>query len=286
MSPPGMFDKAMGIANAAATLPGLRDAKQWPSVRRLRERLHWLQFLSDDGLATHYGVFDNFEKARAHLPSSPGFNQRVLGDEYVSTRLHHLYDYDRPVVAALRKAFASGTETVLDLGGSVGVHYHAYLPHIDYPPALRWTVYEVPTICELGREIASQEHRRAISFTETLSRHALAAELWLACGALHYMEDVHLGDLLESCRTPPRDVVLNKLPLYAGETFVSAQNIGHDTYVPHYVYNRDEFIAGVENAGYTLRHAWDVPERSFYLPDHPEHGFPSYSGLHFVRRVH
>lgn len=278
--------RALLIANAAANLPVLREMKDMPSVRRLRDRLHRARFLSPAGFASHYGVFDSFEHARAWLPPSPEFDQHALAAEYVNERMHRIFEYDLPVLDILRRAFDQGVRSVFDIGGSVGVHYHAYRDHLFYPDGLRWTVFEVPSICEVGRRIALAHDATGLRFTDRLEPWTIDADLWLSCGALHYIEDAHPASLLAACTSPPRHLVFNKLPLYEGADFISAQNIGAGAFSPHYVYNRERFITDVQRCGYRLVQQWTVPERAFYLPAHPERCFDSYTGLYFDRTAH
>ncbi|PNG48965.1 MULTISPECIES: methyltransferase, TIGR04325 family [unclassified Variovorax] len=244
------------------------------------------QFLSREGHGFYFGLFDSFEAARAWLPKNPEFGQDALATEYVDVRTKKVFAYDYPVMWWLEHAMRGGATRVLDIGGSVGVHYYAYRRYIDMPAALRWHIVEVPTMISIGRKLAADTGASALDFTEDLQQAVTeeAADIWISAGAIHYFEDATPGLLLKNCRARPRHVLLNKLPLYKGESFITAQNIGEGAFAPMHVYNRGRFIRDIEAMGYSLRDEWPVHERSLYLPGHPERSFPSFTGLYFSDR--
>ena len=135
----------------------------------------------------------------------------------------------------------------------------------------------------IGRKLAAEQRVTALSFTEKL-REGIAspADIWIAAGSIHYLEDARPADLLERCAGKPAHILLNKLPLCEAEDFVTAQNIGEGCFVPLHVFNRQRFIGEIKASGYVLRDRWLVYERSLYLRGHPERSFPAFSGLYFV----
>jgi putative methyltransferase (TIGR04325 family) len=245
------------------------------------------QFLAKEGYGFYFGLFDSFADAREWLPSNPGFDHEALATEYIQVRTQQVFAYDYPVMWWLDQAFRHGATTVLDIGGSVGVHYYAYRRYIDMPASLRWRIVELPAIVAIGRRLASERGVTALSFTEDLQEglRSAGADIWISSGTLQYMEDARPGDLLEQCLEMPAHLLLNKLPLYEGEDFITSQNIGEGCFAPLHVFNRDRLIHGVEALGYTLRDRWAVHERSLYLPGHPERSFPSFTGLYFAAGV-
>lgn len=256
-------------------------AKTLPVIRTWRDRRQYANFLSDTGLHSHYGVFNSFAHARAKLPPSREFNRSELADEYYNIRMHRVYPYDYPIIYWLSRAFADGSTSVFDIGGSVGVHYHAYRKLLVYPNDIIWFVCETPEIAEIGQEIATQLKISNLTFTHSLDTSRIHADIWVSCGALQYIEGARPGRLLAQCTKPPAHIMLNKLPVYDGEDFVAAQNAGKGSYVPQYVYNRSRFVDEIEDMGYQLVDSWDVLERSFYLPSHPEKTFKHFSGMYF-----
>lgn len=276
-----LADIAIGASQLPALRPVTESLKRLPLIRNWQERRRLAYFLSEEGFATFYGVFGSFQEARDALPQSNGHNQRALAAEYVNVRRHRVFSYDYPVIYWLSEAFRHGAASVFDIGGSVGVHYQAYRKILAYPPSLTWQVCDVAEIVQVGRELAKRSNGTQLTFTETLDPGTVQADIWISAGAIHYIEGARPSSLLAACKQRPRYFILNKLPLYEGEDFISAQNIGRSSYVPQYVYNRQRFLADIENVGYCLVDSWEVPECSFYLPGHPEKSFRKFSGLYF-----
>ena len=265
----------------------VRDLLEGPATRPLLLQWRRRHFLSPEGFGFYFGVFDSFEAARRSLPPNPEFGNEALAQEYVDLRSRKIFAYDYPVMWWLTRAFARGATRVLDIGGSVGVHFYAYRSYMEMPAALVWRIVEVPTIVALGRRVAAERGAAALRFTDDLDEalRGEGADVWISAGALQYMEEGRPDELLRRCATLPAHVVLNKLPLYPGDDFVCTQNIGHGCFAPMWVFNRERFVCGIEALGYVLRDEWDVHERSLYLPGHPERSFPAFSGLYFSHRA-
>lgn len=260
----------------------VRKILEGPVTRAALRRWRRQQFFSEAGFSSYFGVFNSFSEARDWLPASPEFDHAALAEEYVNVRTKKVFAYDYPVMWWLERAFRDGATKVLDIGGSVGVHYYAYRRYFEMPQSLSWRVVEVPAIAAIGREIASQAGAGGLSFADDLTQALRGNDIWLSAGALHYVENARPGDLLQQCETRPRHVLLNKLPLYDGEDYVTAQNIGAGCFAPMHVYNRQRFIKEIEALGYALRDQWQVPERSIYLPGFSERCIPRFSGLYFA----
>lgn len=249
-----------------------------PAIMRAKRR----HFLSSEGHAAYFGVFDSFHAARAWLPASPEFNHAALAKDYVEVRAKRVFGYDYPVMWWLEKAFRSGATRVLDIGGSVGVHYYAYQHYLAMPPNIQWQIAEVPAMVRIGREMAAERGASALSFTENLQEALSGADIWIAAGSIQYFEDGRPSLLLKRCTQRPNHILLNKLPLYDGEDFVTTQNIDAGAFAPLHVWNRAQFIRDIVECGYTLRDQWPVAERSLYLPGYRDRSLATYSGLYFV----
>lgn len=256
---------------------------QLPGVPLLRERRHRQYFLSPRGFSSHLGRYASFDQARATLPPSPGFDRAELAEEYVDVRTRRVFPYDYPVLFWLDRALRAGATAVADIGGSVGVHYHAYRRYLDYPPELRWTVFEVPAIVEIGQALARRAEASSLRFTSELDADFLDADVWLSAGALQYIEEATPRRLLSLTRRLPDHVLLNKLPLYDGTTFVTTQNIGRGSFAPVYTFNRTELISAFTDAGYAQVDTWAVPERDFSLPGDDGPHFEAFSGIYLRR---
>jgi putative methyltransferase (TIGR04325 family) len=251
----------------------------------IREKFQRMRFLSKKSLFTYYGVFESFEDARKNLPATEEFNKRQLAEEYVTVRMNRIFTYDYPVMYWLAGAFASGATSVFDLGGSVGVHFHSYRKFMHYPDKLRWIVCETPEISQVGRELAETRGMSEIVFVDRLEPSRIKCNIWICAGALQYIENGRPKELLKACASRPEHIILNKLPLYDGDDFVVAQNIGEGCFAPAYVYGKSRFIEEIESMGYMLMDLWDVPERDLYVPGVPEKSFSSFSGLYFRRII-
>ncbi|HCF7139904.1 TPA: methyltransferase, TIGR04325 family [Pseudomonas aeruginosa] len=261
----------------------LRRILEGPLTRPALQRWRRRRFFSVTGFAGYFGVFEDFAQARAWLPDSPEFDHAALAAEYVDIRTKKVFAYDYPVMWWLDRAFRDGATKVLDIGGSVGVHYYAYRRYLEMPHNLSWHVVEVPAIASIGREMAFHAEVGVLGFSDTaaLAQALDGNDIWISAGALHYLENEHPADLLAEGGNRPQHILLNKLPLYDGDDYVTTQNIGDGCFSPMYVYNRQRFISDIEAQGYVLRDEWQVHERAIYLPGFPERCVPVFSGLYF-----
>lgn len=62
-------------------------------------------------------------------PRNPGFNLDALAREHIDVRSRQVFAHDYPVMWWLDRAFGSGARSILDIGGSVGVHDYGYRSH-------------------------------------------------------------------------------------------------------------------------------------------------------------
>ena len=273
----------MPLLNAARAVRRLLDG---PVARPVSPQWTVEHFLSSQGSGFHYGVFATFAQARAWLPRSKEFDHAPLVAEYVAPRARRIFSYDYPVLLWLLRAFQGGATSVLDFGGSVGVHFYGYRRHIQVPANLTWRVVEVPTMAAIGRNLATTSAATGLSFTGDLTQALMSSssDIWMASDALQYVDAARPRQLLERCFARPKHLLLNKLPLYEGDDFVTTQNIGAGSFAPLQVFNRRRYIEEIQAAGYVLWNKWLVPERSLYLPGHPERSIPSFTGLYFVER--
>ncbi|MEJ8850223.1 methyltransferase, TIGR04325 family [Variovorax rhizosphaerae] len=259
----------------------LREVMNGPLVRPALIYLKQKEFFTPVAAANCFGVFDSFDAARAWLPPNEEFDHSSLAKEYVEDRTQHVFAYDYPVMWWLERAFNDGATSLFDIGGSVGVHYYAYRHYFKMPADLLWVVAEVPAMVAIGRDLAQKNQVTALQFTENLEG-GTDASVWLSAGAFHYL-DVRFDQLLLKSSARPRHILLNKLPLYDGEDFVTTQNLGDGCFAPTHVYNRARFIREIEALGYTCVDAWKVLERSLHIPGHEERSIAAFTGLYFSR---
>ena len=259
-----------------------RRIKALPVYRRWYLGRAFRRFLDEPDSHLCFGVFKSFDQARAWLPKSKEFDDEALAEEFVNVRTRRIFAYDYPMIYWLNRAINEGARSVLDIGGSVGVHFIAYQRYIAFPTTMSWQVIEVPAMTRIGRDLAKQEGLDSLTFTDSAKAGDSHADIWLSAGAIHYIEDGHPDVLLRETKFRPRYVLLNKLPLYDGEDFVSTQVLAQGSFAPLYVYNRARLVERIQSVGYSLVDEWQVPERSFFLPGHPDKSFGWYSGLCFI----
>lgn len=260
---------------------GNRSLKQaletMPLIRPLLERLYERRF-SGNAVGRFRGLFDNFEQANLSAPKTKpvGFNCPEYTQEF-KDRLTRIFPYDYPVLFWLKGVLAEGCR-VFDLGGHIGFQYYVYSKYLAYPAGMSWMVCDLPEITRAGEDLARAEQRSGISFTNRLE-DACGSDVLIAAGSLQYIESPSFSVLLSGLDRKPVHLLLNKLPLYHGRTFVTLQN-GGAAFHPQYVFNRDDFIKSLSDLGYELIDSWDVEARSGRIPFHPERSFPYHSGLY------
>lgn len=259
-----------------ATIKRLPLIRTWLHQRAIRK------YFSRQGTGYHSGHFASFAQARAWLPPSPEFSHDKFTDEYVHERSRRIWSFDYPVLFWLRQAFEQGGTTVLDIGGSIGNQFYAYGRYLSYPAGIQWRVQELSAFIQQGRDLAqARGAQHSLHFADDWPADWLSSDIWIAAGVLEFMEAHSVADLLSRAARKPRHILLNKLPLTEAAAFVSTQNIGFGSYVPHHVFNRQAFIAAIQAQGYEEIDAWEVPERSFGSLGFAQDAFDAYSGLYF-----
>lgn len=259
----------------------LAHIKRLTLIRTLLRARAIRKYLGPRGRGYHCGHFESFAQARAWLPDSPEFSHDKFTQEYVDERSKRIWAFDYPVIFWLQDAFARGATSVLDIGGSIGNQYYAYQQYLRYPEGIQWRVHELSAFIPQGRELAAQRGAPALTFSDDWPPGWLDSEIWIAAGVLEFIEAYDLPGLLARSARKPQHILLNKLPLTQAPAFVSTQNIGFGSFVPHKVFNRTAFVQSIEQLGYELVDAWEVPERTFNSLGFDEDFFDAYSGLYF-----
>jgi putative methyltransferase (TIGR04325 family) len=268
----------------SAPVSGLRQVKRFLSRQPL---LRWWieqryeRYFSTNGFAARRGVFQTFAEAYRSAPATKpkGFDSAEMVETF-RDRVGLVCSHDYPVLFWLEKLLFDGC-LLLDVGGHIGVHFYAFESRIKYPSGFRWVVAEVPTVAKAGEQLGRERGRNELKFV-TDYRDVDEVDIFFSSGALQYVEAPQLHEWLASRRRKPLHLLLNKLPLYSGEAYVTLQNSGAG-FTPHYVFNRAEFLTSLEKLGYTLVDSWENPARVVTIPFHPEHSFESTSGLYLRR---
>jgi putative methyltransferase (TIGR04325 family) len=263
----------------AGPLLGLRRIFNEP-----RRTLRWLMDVEHDRKferwpGAYRGVYPTFEAARAAAPSDKlGFNHAELTNIY-DNRLHKAFSSDYPALFWLSKLLP-GASSIFDWGGHVGVSFYAYQKYLTLPAGARWLVCEVPEIAKAGAELAARNGESRLGFT-TDPLDASGFDILLAAGSLQFLEAPLADELLRLEQRPPH-LLINKLPVYDGEPFVTIQNTIH-SYNPTKVQNRSAFVGSILALGYELVDEWDTPDMACQIPLHPKHSISAYSGFYFRR---
>ena len=224
------------------------------------------------------GVFATFAEAEASIPRGApvGYDHAAMQGMY-RLRMEKANQSDYAVLFWMRGIVQPRT-FVFDYGGHVGVAYHGWKKYLGYPPGLRWLVYEVPAIVEEGRRIAAERESPGLAFTSTVS-DGRGCDVFLSAGALQYV-DVTVPQVLDELGSRPRHLILNKMPCYDGESFVTVQSTGR-AFHPYRIYNRDELVSSVTNLGYRLVDDWTNREQHCEIPFTRGRDIDAYSGFYF-----
>jgi putative methyltransferase (TIGR04325 family) len=268
-------------------IPGIR------SLHRLINQPLYKRRFSTDCYGCFWEVFETFEDAIAAAPKtkSVGYDNPDLAQEYVqmiatenwegSSRLIHTYDY--PILFWLNTLLNNEqvTPSIFDFGGNIGVHFYSYSKYIQFPDSLKWTVGDLPNIVEAGKDFLEQsQNQTPLSFTSDFSQID-GHKILLASGSLQYVKN--FADLLKTLRQKPEHLLINRLPLYDGDQFVTLQN-GGKVFYPQYVFNKAAFVESLQSLSYELVDSWEDRQTACMIPFHPEKSVPHYHGLYFRNR--
>ncbi len=270
--------------NDAAKPSGMDWASRletWPVLRPVLEHLYERRF-AGSGYGSFRGVFSSFEEAGRTAPRNKplGFATQDYAQEFADRR-SRIFSFDYPVLFWLAPLLRSPIK-LFDYGGHCGTHFYAYGRYVDYSPALQWVVCDLPEITRYGAQIAAEQGKQQLTFTNRFE-DSDCADVLLAAGSLQYIQSPPFSVALSRLKSPPKHVLINKLSLHEGQSIVTLQN-GGVAYHPMYVFNRREFIDSVCVVGYELIDSWAVPSHSGRIPFHPEASFLAHSGLYFRSR--
>jgi putative methyltransferase (TIGR04325 family) len=226
------------------------------------------------------GVYASFAEAAASIPAAAkiGYDHDELSELY-RHRMDKANQSDYAVLFWL-KGILDEHSFVFDFGGHVGVSYHGWRTYLDYRDGMRWLVYDVPAIIKAGAQLARERPSNGLTFTSHLG-DARGCTVFLSAGALQYVDE-GLPELLARIGSWPRHLIVNKLPLYDGPTFVTVQSTGR-AFHPYRIFNRAEFVAAVTAHGYRVVDDWSNREQHCKIPFEPDRDIDAYSGYYFMR---
>ena len=231
------------------------------------------------GRGRYRGVYGSFADAERSIPGDQkvGFDHAELAGMY-RNRMLKACASDYAVLYWLRRILLPDA-FVYDFGGHVGISYHGWRNYLHYPAGMKWVVYDLPAIIRVGEEIAGERPSAGLSFTSDL-RAAQGCTIFMTAGSLQFQER-SLPALLAEAGCRPRHVIVNKLPLYDGESFVTVQSAG-SAFHPYQIMNRDAFVAGMTTIGYRVVDDWTNAEQFCRIPFTRDKEIDAYSGYYFT----
>jgi len=267
----GLIDAASRFAGNAWRIPGLGRLLAWDYERSFARRPP----------NRFRGVFSSFAAAEASIPPGGriGYDHAELAGLY-RHRMVKACQSDYAVLFWLR-GILGPRSFVFDFGGHVGVSYHGWRTYLDYQPGLRWLVCDFPAITQIGAALAAELSAPHLSFTNDPGE-GRGCDVFLTAGALQYVDE-SLPAVLDRMGGPlPRHLIVNKMPLYDGESFVTVQSTGR-AFHPYRIANRDDFVSGITGLGYRVIDDWSNREQSCSVPFTRGRDIDAYSGYYFRR---
>jgi len=257
------------LANNAWRIPVLSQFLAWDYAREFAQR----------PMNKFRGVYGSFAEAERAIPAGEriGYDHVELVTLY-RHRIEKACQSDYGPLYWLRGIVDPHT-FIFDLGGHVGVSYYGWSRYLGYPPGLRWLVYDLPAIVRGGVELASQRESSGLAFTSNLE-DGRDCNVFLAAGSLQYL-DISLPAIFAAVGCRPKHLIVNKVPLYDGKTFVTVQSTGR-AFHPYRIFNRDEFVSGITALGYRAVDDWVNREQHCEIPFSRGRDIDAYSGYYFV----
>jgi putative methyltransferase (TIGR04325 family) len=227
------------------------------------------------------GVYATFAEAEASIPPDArvGYDHAELAGLY-RHRMEKANPSDYAVLFWL-KDILDERSFMFDYGGHVGVSYYGWRNYLHYRPGMRWLVYDVPAIIKVGAELARERPSEGLAFTSDVA-DARGCTIFLAAGALQYVDESLTSILRRIGGELPRHLLLNKMPVYDGETFVTVQSTGR-AFHPYRIYNRGELEGELKALGYRIVDDWTNHEMHCEIPFTRGKDIDAYSGYYCVR---
>ena len=139
-------------------------------------------------------------------------------------------------------------------------------------------VCELPHVVEFGRSLADAVDAPELAFTTRIEDGA-GADIFLSCGALQYLEQ-DLATCLRRLQPRPPRVLVNRIPLYEGETFFTIQS-SLGSVAPYRIQNRQELVDSMIELDYQLVDCWSE-KREVVIPFHPQRSVDEFHGFYFA----
>ncbi len=266
----GLIDIGKRVSRHAWRVPGLGQVLELDYKRTFAQRPK----------NRFRGVYGSFAEAEAAIPPGAlvGYDHAELAGLY-RHRMEKANQSDYAVLFWLREIL-DARSFVFDFGGHVGVSYHGWRRYLKYPRGLRWLVHDMPAIVKVGAELAAERPSEGLEFTSDIA-DARGCTVFMAAGSMQYV-DLSLTELLAKVGSHPKHLIVNKLPVYDGESFVTVQSTGR-AFHAYRIYNRAELVTEAAALGYRVVDDWMNREQHCEIPFTRDRDIDAYSGYYFVR---
>jgi putative methyltransferase (TIGR04325 family) len=211
-----------------------------------------------------------------------GYNQNAATDIFTNYPTALVRQSDYAYLLHLRN-FARAGMRVVDVGGSIGSACYIAQKFFPLPENFEWAVFDVPAVLEAGRAVALREGEKSkgLHFISSL-KEAGPCDVFFSSGALQLIEDT-LPEMLQQLPSLPDHVLINRIPAWDREAVVTLNDMGFSL-APYNVFNRNQWVAAVEQLGYKLVDEWACPESNFFsIRFRRGLRLNAYRGFYFVR---
>jgi putative methyltransferase (TIGR04325 family) len=233
------------------------------------------------GIKTTRGIYSSFEAAESAISRGKiigfdhdevaGANQYLIG--FVKPSDYPLLYWMYPLMPHIRSVF--------DLGGNVGISYYTYRKFLPYRDDLRWTVFDVPSVVELGRKQTDSTKAPHLSFTTEIA-DVKGCEILLTSGTLQYLK-YGLEDLLKPLEKRPEHLFVNRIPVTDRATYYTIQSVGKFRF-PYRIINKNELRNSLQSLGYELVDEWKCTENWTTVRFRPGYFVQHYTGYYYRYR--
>jgi putative methyltransferase (TIGR04325 family) len=227
-----------------------------------------------------HGVYSTFDQAVQSVPDN--FKVGFDNDDAAHFLGHKgsIFSNDYPMLFWLQQLMKENC-VVVDFGGYLGISFYTYRSRLDYPVGIRWKIFDVPAVVSAGRRLAAEKCESQLSFTVDFE-DAEGCDIFIAAGSIQFCDEPFAARL-SSLKRKPTHLLINKVPLAEGKSFVTLHSMG-PALAPYRIINREEFIASIQKEGYELVDSWLNPDLACYIPFHPDKSVKAYSGMCFRKQ--
>ena len=231
-----------------------------PGLKQLR-RSGWLNHKLRLGYGAYWGAFPSREDAvrflrPSRLATADNEDMAVMNVEAFST----VHSFDWPIMFFMMDFKRRGRlTTVTDLGGHLGVKYHAFRKFLALPKDTSWQVVDVPAVCKEGRR-RQRSGETSLQYFEDPEKTA-PCDVLLCSGVLQYL-DYSLVEAVARLPSRPRLILLNKVAISRDSAFYTLESLGRSR-IPYHVTTIADLDRARDALGYRLLSRWSIPDRIF-----------------------